>query len=108
MDQTPTRSRPGNASRLSPRESELPDFAGMVLFGMTTLIALIWLLILLGVGGFCGRPRSLSVGYLLLRAWVLGSVVAGVTFLALSQLGQFDTLPIMMATSILTLLSVLG
>ena len=75
---------------------------------MTTLIALIWLLILLGVGGFCGRPRSLSVGYLLLRAWVLGSVVAGVTFLALSQLGQFDTLPIMMATSILTLLSVLG
>ena len=86
----------------------LPDLAGVVLFAMTTLIAFIWLLILVGLGGFCGRPRTLSSGYLLLRAWVLGSVVTGVSFLALSQLGQFDLLSIMIVTAILTLLSVFG
>ena len=76
---------------------------------MTTLAALLWLLVLLGLGNFGGEwSRRLSPYYRLLCAWVLGSAVAGISFLALSRWGQFAQAQITIVTGLLTLLGFLG
>ncbi|MEE3327640.1 MAG: hypothetical protein VX252_09915 [Myxococcota bacterium] len=76
---------------------------------MTTLAAFSWLLVLLGLGSLGGRrARHWSPGYRLLCAWVLGSAVAGVSFLILSRLGQFGQTQVAMVTGLLTLLSLFG
>lgn len=76
---------------------------------MTTLAALLWLLVLLGVGAAVfDRAERLAPGYRLLGAWVLGSVVAGVCFLALSRLGQLAPMQVAGVTAGLTALSAYG
>lgn len=76
---------------------------------MTTLVAFLWLLVLIGLGNFGGEwSRRLSPFYRLLCAWVLGSSVAGVSFLALSQWGQLAQAQVTILTGMLSLLGFLG
>ena len=76
---------------------------------MTTLAALLWLLVLLGLGSvWGGRAQGLAPGYRLLVSWVLGSAIASVCFLGLSRFGQLADIQVAVVTVVLTGFGVLG
>ncbi|MAI79454.1 MAG: hypothetical protein CL917_10970 [Deltaproteobacteria bacterium] len=75
---------------------------------MTWAFALLWFLMLPGIGCFFLKQRDCPVVYQLLAGWVLGSAIVGFIFLVISQLGMLANLQVFGFTGLLLVMGILG